>query len=271
MVNPNCFTFYTFAYYIHPLAELRENDKLSGDPFRVRMLSDANLIAGIFQMDDFCRKYLPSSSAQIKQISAFIMREIFARDDGIVPDTISGYVEVELREQTNKFETILQDELSKLPIFCCDDDKIGNFSIQKLLKGASNGYPNKTRLRLTASCRSEIDEAGKCLVYERSTAAGFHILRSVELTIRQYLMAIPGFVMPPLNRQNWGEYLDLLKKNQTAKEVYDHLYNIKTNYRNPLMHPEDTLEIDEAVSLFAVAQSMNEMLIADMFKRNLLK
>jgi hypothetical protein len=107
-------------------------------------------------------------------------------------------------------------------------------------------------------------------VYERSTAAGFHILRSVELTIRQYLTAIPGFVMPP-NRQNWGEYLDLLKKNQAAKEVYDHLYNIKDNYRNPLMHPEDTLEIDEAVSLFAVAQSMNEMLISDMLKKGLVQ
>ena len=33
------------------------------------------------------------------------------------------------------------------------------------------------------------------------------------------------------------------------------------------MHPEDTLEMDAAVSLFGLAQSMNEMLIEDMKKR----
>jgi hypothetical protein len=46
--------------------------------------------------------------------------------------------------------------------------------------------------------------------------------------------------MPPLNRQNWGQYLTLLKDNGAGREVTDHLHNIKDNYRNPLMHPEDT-------------------------------
>jgi hypothetical protein len=77
--------------------------------------------------------------------------------------------------------------------------------------------------------------------------------------------------MPPLNRQNWGEFLKLLIDNGAGREVTDHLHNIRVNYRNPLMHPEDSLEMDEAVSLFAVAQSMNEMLIADMLKRGLIK
>ncbi len=97
------------------------------------------------------------------------------------------------------------------------------------------------------------------------------MLRSVELTIQQYLTAVPGFVMPPLNRQNWGEYLKLLKENGAGKEVTDHLHNVKDNYRNPLMHPEDVLEMDEAVSLFALSQAMNEMLISDMLKRGLIK
>ena len=77
--------------------------------------------------------------------------------------------------------------------------------------------------------------------------------------------------MPPLNRQNWGEYLRLLKDNNASREVTDQLHNIKDNYRNPLMHPEDTLELSDAVSLFAVAQSINEVLIGDMLKRNLIQ
>ena len=73
--------------------------------------------------------------------------------------------------------------------------------------------------------------------------------------------------MPPLNRNNWGEYIKLLKDNGADKKVTDHLQNIKDNYRNPLMHPEDTLELHEAASLFAVCQSMTESTVADMKKR----
>jgi hypothetical protein len=76
---------------------------------------------------------------------------------------------------------------------------------------------------------------------------------------------------PAVNRQNWGQYPTLLKDNGAGREVTDHLHNIKDNYRNPLMHPEDTLELPAAVSLFAVAQSMNEMLINEMLKRNLIQ
>lgn len=275
MVNPHAFSFYTFAKFIQPLAELDGNAELS--PLLLKRMGDVNLLADWFGIEPFCKKYLPSSGQHIRGIGNNL-KETFLEPKQSDPAplmcggrVITDYWAGRLREDIQKFETVLQDEVSKLPIFCCDDDAIGNFSIAKLLKGASNGYPDKTKKRLTADCCREIDEAGRCLVYERSTASGFHILRSVELTIRQYLSAVPGFVMPPLNRQNWGEYLALLKTNGAARDVTDHLHNIKDNYRNPLMHPEDVLETDEAVSLFAVAQSMNEMLINDILKRGFIK
>jgi hypothetical protein len=36
------------------------------------------------------------------------------------------------------------------------------------------------------------------------------------------------------------------------------------------MHPEDTLDIHEAVSLFSICQSMIEALMEDLFSRKLL-
>jgi hypothetical protein len=92
------------------------------------------------------------------------------------------------------------------------------------------------------------------------------VLRAVELVVKQYLQAIPGFAKLPSNR-NWGEYLKLLRDNNAAKEVTDTLQNIKDNYRNPVMHPEDTLLLKDATSLFALCQGMIETLIADMKKR----
>ncbi len=163
------------------------------------------------------------------------------------------------------FQFALSEELRQVPVFWVDPP--GNLGIEKLLKGAHNGYPEHVKQVLTDRCKSEIDEAGRCIVFERPTAVGFHVLRSVELAIKQYLGFIPGFTMPPLNRQNWGEYIKLLKDNGATRPVTDNLQNIKDNYRNPLMHPDDTLELPEAVSLFSVCQGMTESLVADLRKR----
>jgi hypothetical protein len=107
-----------------------------------------------------------------------------------------------IQEAIRKFETILDDEIQKAPIFCLD--LIGNLSTDSLLDGAHKGYEDETRRVLTDACKNEIDEAGRCLAYERSTASGFHILRAVELTIRQYLSLISNFVMPPLKSAELG-------------------------------------------------------------------
>ena len=216
---------------------------------------------------------IPTSSVDRAKDIASMIDDDFVRSGekgGVIPTLLQPDID-RIRKNVHAFEVSLQDEIERVPVFCCEDQLVGNLSISKLLKGASNGYPSRAKTRITAASIKEIDESGKCLAFDRATASGYHILRSVELTIRQYLTAIPGFVMPPLNRQNWGEFLKLLIDNGAGREVTDHLHNIRVNYRNPLMHPEDSLEMDEAVSLFAVAQSMNEMLIADMLKRGLIK
>ena len=266
VIKPRPFEFYTFAKYIHPAAELTIGNPLMGVAEQVKVLGLASMVCEILYTDEFCTRYLPATCKRAREI--FNVINLLTTG---TPKILSDESLRTIKTKIHAFETTLQDDLEKLPLFCCEDAKIGNPSVGKLLNGASNGYPANARLHLTPQCREEIDEAGKCLVFDRSTAAGFHTLRSLELTIRQYLLAIPGFVMPPLNRQNWGEYLKLLKDNGAGRDVTDHLHNIKDNYRNPLMHPEDTLEIDEAVSVFGLAQSMNEMLVADMKKRRLLK
>lgn len=271
MIEPNIFNFYAFGADMRRLRNLEPGTKLRDNPDLIQMFVTATHVSDWFGLEDLCKTYLPSSGAKLAEIKSYLTEGFLHPPDGIIVNEITELDARTIGQQVGEFETLLDDELSKLPFFCLEDEKIGNLSVAKLRKGASKGYPEKVRGRLTDACRSEIDESGKCLVFERSTAAGFHILRSVEITIRQYLLAVPGFVMPPLNRQNWGEYLRLLKDNNASREVTDQLHNIKDNYRNPLMHPEDTLELSDAVSLFAVAQSINEVLIGDMLKRNLIQ
>jgi hypothetical protein len=76
--------------------------------------------------------------------------------------------------------------------------------------------------------------------------------------------------MPAFNRQNWGEYITLLKAHGANVAVSDTLESIRKNHRNPLMHPEDTLDIHGAISLFSICQSMTEFLMEDLLSRKLL-
>lgn len=181
---------------------------------------------------------------------------------------LNGYFTGPIKEDLETFQIALSEELKGAAAYFVDAE--GNLSTEKLLSGAHAGYPLHVKNVLSQQCKDEIDEAGRCIVFERATAVGFHILRSVELAVKEYLAKIPAFTMPPLNRQNWGEYIELLKDNGAAKEVRDTLQAIKDNHRNPLMHPEDTLSLHEAVSLFSVCQSMTEALVRDLQKRKLI-
>ncbi len=183
-------------------------------------------------------------------------------------EPLNSFYTQPIAQNIANFQGALSEEVRQIPLFFVDAE--GNLSTDKLLKGAHDGYPSHVKTILTQLCKDEIDEAGRCLVFERATASGFHILRSVEIVVKQYLAMIPGFTIPPLNR-NWGEYIKLLSSNGADTKVTDHLQRIKDNYRNPLMHPEDTLELHEAASLFAVCQSMTESIVADMKKRGFIQ
>lgn len=100
--------------------------------------------------------------------------------------------------------------------------------------------------------KRELEESGKCLAFERYTAAGFHALRGVECVIRQYIEALTGSLP---TKRDWGSYIDVLKRNGADPKLTAVLDNIRTLDRNPLMHPEDWLDVDEAVGIFTVSQT----------------
>lgn len=252
------YEFYLVAIYLHPVLELP--DESDRDLF-IRHIVQARCALSTFT-GDLIDNFLPASTKWAEQLRMDIDRITFHKQ------TLDGLPNLAtLQNCIRRFETILDEEINAAPIFCLE--RIGNLSTDSLLNGASNGYaPNVLKI-LPPNYLAEIDEAGKCLAFERATASGYHILRAVELSIRRYLLLIPGFVMPPLNRQNWGEFIDLLNKNGASKPITDTLHNIKVNYRNPLMHPEDTLELRQAISLFCVCQGMIELLVDEIYTRGL--
>lgn len=109
----------------------------------------------------------------------------------------------------------------------------------------------------------DIQQAGKCIAFEVPTAAGFHLMRGLELVLRLYFDAVAKGEARPISN-NWGDYLAIMtQKNLGDPKAIAVLRQIKDLHRNEFIHPETTLTLDEAIGLLGIAQSaIAYMLIA---------
>ena len=99
--------------------------------------------------------------------------------------------------------------------------------------------------------RYDFDEAGKCIAFERPTAAAFHLLRGTEEVLRQFYCAI---VKQKRAELMWGPMVESLRKRRKSPPValLDHLDHIRLNFRNPTQHPEKIYDIQEVQDLFSL-------------------
>jgi hypothetical protein len=153
----------------------------------------------------------------------------------------------DLSKQLVVFEARFSGESEHSNIFSLPD--IGIYAIHKLLDQSETNLPPDVRARLSSEALADIRAAGKCLALGCHTASGLHILRAVEALITAYVVKV---TQKQINRKdrNWGAYIRVLKALGADANVLGYLYHIKEFYRNPLMHPEQSLDADEALSLF---------------------
>lgn len=88
-----------------------------------------------------------------------------------------------------------------------------------------------------------------------STAAGFHLLRAFETVVLAYRAhVIPNDVAP--SNRTLGAYIrDMEETKGGDPKILSTLRQIKDLRRNTLLHPEDTLTIDEAIRLLGIVAS----------------
>ena len=93
--------------------------------------------------------------------------------------------------------------------------------------------------------RYDISEAGKCIAFERPTAAAFHLLRATENILREFYKSLVKQRRVPLM---WGPMVKDLQKRRAAKNheiLLNHLDNLRESFRNPTQHPDMKYNIHE--------------------------
>ena len=130
----------------------------------------------------------------------------------------------------------------------------GTHAILDLMDRADENLPLDVRGRLSPEAIQDIRDAGKCLALDCHTASGYHMLRGVERIIIKYVEKVTGTTYGTKNR-NWGAYIRVLKTSNADSSVIGYLDHMRLFYRNPVIHPDQTLDGNEAFSLFNASLS----------------
>lgn len=105
--------------------------------------------------------------------------------------------------------------------------------------------------RLSEIAQYDFSEAGKCIAFERPTAAAFHLMRGMEAVVFTYYKK---FIRPAKKGQTWGQMTTALRQKTKGKkpksDTLAHLDHIRSAFRNPTQHPEKIYTIDDAQDLF---------------------
>lgn len=148
-----------------------------------------------------------------------------------------------------KFETLFLAELQAAALYLVSPK--GGFDTAALIELGGLLFSNDLAEKVPAAI-PDLEQATRCIAFELATAAGFHLHRAHESVLRTYWDCVTGGEPRP-EENNMGVYLRQLEKLDKGRpEVRSHLKSIKNFHRNPLMHPEQTLDnVDQALDLLA--------------------
>lgn len=116
----------------------------------------------------------------------------------------------------------------------------------------------------------DICEAGRAIVFDLPTAAGFHLMRATEAALRQYYERL--IKRNRLAKPMWGPMLDALrnkKQKPPPSHLLDHLDTIRKNFRNPTQHPEKVYNLEETQDLLGLAADAISRMYRDAEDRGL--
>ena len=135
------------------------------------------------------------------------------------------------------------------------------YSTEKLLNNVRALLTPKTFESLPAIAQEDLAESGKCIAFERSTAAAFHALRATEAVLRHLYCCI--VVRKRVSPLMWGNVVVHLRKRKRLESNFlDQLDIIRKNFRNPTQHPEKLYDIDEAQNLLSLCVHAIDLMAA---------
>lgn len=254
--------FYRLGWQVHPLIDIDVESKWSD--WYLKLVWSRNVL------EEF--KYDPIIPAPLsKQAAANLVLAI----DNALPsagpsqsdmDDKVGDSVYDIFQRFREFEHVLAAELMQIETFVTAQK--GIFDTKSLVDYAENMFSDEVRKWLSEQAVIDIRQAGRCLAFEIPTAAGFHLARAVEDSIRRYYEVV---TQKPYDKgkqlHSWGNYISALDAKGADKKVLSALDQMRELHRNPISHPDVNLSTDEAMILVGLVQSAIVAMVADCQRR----
>lgn len=195
------------------------------------------------------------SGLEVSAISTRIIAGLLKKSTVIKGKELS-----ELLDEANKLHSTLLKEMSLTTFFTIEPNKQQYLTQNLFGEAVTDAFP---------SAIVDIEEAGKCLAFERWTAGVFHLMRVAEVGIR----ALGGTLeLPASTNRSWEAILrkcdDELKKPLTDRstvwksddqffaEAVAMLRSVKDAWRNPTMHIEKVYTEEQAESIWNAVKGL---------------
>lgn len=155
--------------------------------------------------------------------------------------------------QAQAFETVLAAELQWGQLYLAQPK--GGYDLMQLAENGTVIFPKDLAAK-TPSAIVDAKEAARCIAFELSTAAAFHLHRVNEIVLRAYYDQVTGGKPHPETR-SIRSYIDAMKCHQVGdKIVFGALSTLNNLHRNPVIHPEQRLEsVEEAIALLGTVHT----------------
>lgn len=262
MERINEYYFYSLAGSLLPLRDLTaEMDNWAA----VQILYPAFL--ALRQIESGADIPLPictDSARRLREAMEGPINEIMGRSPIPGPSVITVQHVVSIQNELQRFETVLSVQLDQIDSYRVTQK--GTHDTRKLIASPASSFPVTVWGQLPENAQRDWVSAAKCLAFDVSTACGFHAIRALEAVALHYLKTLK--VEP--KKRDLGHYLELLRENDANPKAVEAADQLRGLHRNPLMHPEDFLEIDDALDVFDLCKSAIKALLRDMNKRGLI-
>jgi hypothetical protein len=165
---------------------------------------------------------------------------------------------LEIISLLGKFETLPSTEMTESTTYFVSPT--GIYSTASLIDFAEKSFPSDIVGHIPEKSKEDWRAAGRCLAFNLLSATGFHVARAVEAALEAYYQLYTG---NPGTLNGWHEYLkaldSVIKSGATPspnKKTLAELWQMKDDYRNPVMHPRVTLNENDARMLFNNGESV---------------
>jgi hypothetical protein len=246
---------YQLGLQLHPLSELQDASGSTPttllEAYFPLVIAEAALDGFLHQSifgPRFCRDSGENLLSSIRQLKDKI-NEMKVFDSPVERGDLFG-----IKHWLGTFETNLAAEMAQMNLYIVQ--KKGAYDTTDLIFNGASLMPSDLHAKVPEAVK-DVAEATKSLAFELFTAVGFHIHRANEAVLHRYYDVVTNGAKRPKTR-NIGDYLNELDKLKAGDErVKAALRDLKDLHRNPLIHPDQSIEsADDAIDLLSAVRAV---------------